>query len=156
MVAIVSITSGNNWVKEKQFQKLVAKAAIDYVACYRGGNGLTKTIPVSELVVGDVIKIEQGMRIPADCIVIESIDISTDESAMTGEPDHMEKTAITDENYENNPDCFLIGKTLVVNGMGTALVCCVGSNSRSGMAEEKLNTEEDETPLQAKLGTIAN
>lgn len=96
------------------------------------------------------------MRIPADCIVLESIDISTDESAMTGEPDHMEKTAITEENYENNADPFLIGKTLVVNGMGTALVCCIGANSRSGMAEEKLNTEEDETPLQAKLGTIAN
>jgi P-type E1-E2 ATPase len=53
----------------------------------RGGKGLTKTIPVSELVVGDVIKIEQGMRIPADCIVIEDMDIATDESAMTGEPE---------------------------------------------------------------------
>lgn len=56
------------------------------------------------------------MRIPADCIVLESIDISTDESAMTGEPDQMEKTAITEENYESNPDPFLLGKTLVVNG----------------------------------------
>jgi magnesium-transporting ATPase (P-type) len=36
------------------------------------------------------------------------------------------------------------------------MVCCVGINSRSGMAEEKLNTEEEETPLQQKLGTIAN
>lgn len=75
---------------------------------------------------------------------------------MTGEPDQLEKSAVTEENYENNPDPFLIGKTLVCNGMGTAMVCCVGTNSRSGMAEEKLNTEEDETPLQAKLGTIAN
>ena len=58
VVAIVAITSINNWVKEKQFQKLVAKAAIDYVAVYRGGNGQTKTIPVSELMVGDVIKLE--------------------------------------------------------------------------------------------------
>lgn len=96
------------------------------------------------------------MRIPCDCVVIESIDISTDESAMTGEPDHLEKSAVTEENYESNPDPFLVGKTLVVSGQGLALVCCVGVNSRSGMAEEKLNTEEDETPLQAKLGTIAN
>ena len=58
VVAIVGITSGNNYVKEKQFQKLVAKAEIDHVPCYRGGEGHTKTIPVSELVVGDVIKIE--------------------------------------------------------------------------------------------------
>lgn len=53
------------------------------------------------------------MRIPCDCVVIESIDISTDESAMTGEPDQLEKSAVTEENYENNPDPFLVGKTLV-------------------------------------------
>jgi len=109
---------------------------------------MTKTIPVSELVVGDVIKIEQGMRIPADCLLLEGIDVSTDEAALTGEPEHMEKHHVTESNYESNPDPFLLGKTLVVNGMGTALVCCVGVNTRSGMAEEKLNTEEDETPLQ--------
>jgi P-type E1-E2 ATPase len=57
------------------------------VAVYRGGNGMTQTIPVADLVVGDIIKLEQGMRIPADCVLLEGIDISTDESAMTGEPD---------------------------------------------------------------------
>lgn len=98
--------------------------------------------------VGDVIKLEQGMRIPADAILLEGIDIAADESAMTGEPEHMEKTHVTEYNYESNPDPFLLGKSLIVNGMGTAIVCCVGSNTRSGMAEEKLNTEEDETPLQ--------
>ena len=56
---------------------------------------MTQTIPIADLVVGDVIKIEQGMRIPADCILLEGIDVSTDESAMTGEPDQMEKTAVT-------------------------------------------------------------
>lgn len=138
---IIAITSGNNYSKEKQFQKLVAKAAIEYVATYRGGGGLTQTISITELVVGDVIKLEQGMRIPADCIMLEGIDISTDESAMTGEPDQMEKSSVTAENYEHNPDPFLLGKTLVCNGQGTALVCCIGTNSRSGMAEEKLQTE---------------
>ena len=48
---------------------------------------MTQTIPVTDLVVGDIIKLEQGMRIPADCVLLEGIDISTDESAMTGEPD---------------------------------------------------------------------
>lgn len=58
VVAIVSITSGNNYAKEKQFQKLVAKASIDHVAVIRGDDGSTKTIPVTELVVGDIIKLE--------------------------------------------------------------------------------------------------
>ncbi len=58
VVIIVSVTAGNNYVKEKQFQKLVSKASEDWVPAYRGGNGHTKTIPVADLVVGDVIKLE--------------------------------------------------------------------------------------------------
>ena len=132
----------------------MAKASIEYCTVFRGSEGLTQTLAVSDLVVGDVIEISQGMRIPADCILLEGIDISCDEAAMTGEPDHMEKTAITHENFDSNPDPFMLGKTLVCNGYGKALVCCVGTNTRSGMAEEKLQTEEDQTPLQQKLEAI--
>jgi magnesium-transporting ATPase (P-type) len=39
------------------------------------------------LVVGDVIKLEQGMRIPADSILLEGTDIAADESGLTGEPE---------------------------------------------------------------------
>jgi magnesium-transporting ATPase (P-type) len=53
------------------------------------------------------------MKIPADCIVLEGIDIACDESAMTGEPDQLEKSSVTEQNYEYNPDPFLLGKTLV-------------------------------------------
>ena len=134
----------------------MVKAAIDYVAVYRGGEGSTRTLPITDLVVGDVIKLEQGMRVPADCLLIEGIDVACDESAMTGEPEHMEKSHVNDGNYESNPDPFLLAKSLIVKGMGTAIVCAVGVNTRTGMAEEKLNTEEDETPLQQKLGSIAD
>ena len=113
VVIIVSIAAGNNWSKEKQFQKLVAKASIDTCPVYRGTEGLTQTIAVSELVVGDIIQISQGMRIPADCLLLEGIDVSTDEAAMTGEPDQMEKSNVTEQNYDSNPDPFLLGKTLV-------------------------------------------
>jgi magnesium-transporting ATPase (P-type) len=53
------------------------------------------------------------MKIPADCILLDGIDIACDESAMTGEPDQMEKSNVTEGNYEFNPDPFLLGKTLV-------------------------------------------
>ena len=106
--------------------------------------------------VGDIIKIESGMRIPSDCILIEGTDIATDESAMTGEPEQMDKSIVTEANYMHNPCPFMLGKTLVVSGQGLALVTSVGANTRSGMAEEKLNIEEEITPLQQKLETIAN
>lgn len=129
---IVAVTAGNNYVKEKQFQKLVSKAQEDFIATFRGNEGLTKTLPVQELVVGDIIKIEAGMRIPSDCILIEGTDIATDESAMTGEPEQVEKSIVAEQNYEHNPNPFLLGKTLVVSGQGVALICAVGSHTRSG------------------------
>jgi magnesium-transporting ATPase (P-type) len=50
----------------------------------------------------------------------------------------------------------MLGNTLVCQGQGLAIVCAVGYNTRSGMAEQKLQTEEDQTPLQQKLESIAN
>lgn len=45
----------------------------------------------SEILVGDIIQIFEGMEVPADCIVIESSELSCDESAMTGETKHIPK-----------------------------------------------------------------
>ena len=69
------------------------------------------SLSYQEAVVGDVIILKSGIEIPADCILLDGIDISCDESAMTGEPDQMEKSAVTESNYEYNPDPFLLGKT---------------------------------------------
>lgn len=70
IVIIVSVTAGNNYIKEKQFQKLVSKASEDWAATFRGGQGFTNTLKTDELLVGDLIKIESGMKIPADCILV--------------------------------------------------------------------------------------
>ena len=55
---IISVTAGNNYIKEKQFQKLFQKANDDYVPVFRGNEGITQTISFTELLVGDVIQIE--------------------------------------------------------------------------------------------------
>ena len=83
-------------------------------------------MPIHELVVGDLIKLESGMRVPADCILVESIDFATDESGLTGEPEQVEKSAVTEDNYLYNPNPFLFAKTLVQTGAGLAIICAVG------------------------------
>jgi len=114
VVAIVGVQAQNNYSKEKQLRKLVCSATVEKVAVFRGGEGLTQTIDVPDLVVGDIIKIEAGMKAPADCLLIHGTDISCDESAMTGETEHVEKSAVNEINYASNPEPFLIGKTLIV------------------------------------------
>jgi magnesium-transporting ATPase (P-type) len=56
------------------------------------------------------------MRVPADCILIEGIDITCDEASMTGEADHVDKHPIDSHNFDQNLDPFLLGKTLVCTG----------------------------------------
>lgn len=66
---------------------MVAKASEDFIPTKRGGEGNYKTLPIQELVVGDVIKLDAGMKIPTDCVLVESTDFATDESSLTGEPE---------------------------------------------------------------------
>lgn len=82
--------------------------------------------------------------------------MSCDESAQTGEPDEVDKRPVTATSFEYNPNPFLLAKTFVKTGEGLAIVCAVGVNSRAGMAGEKLDIEDEQTPLQEKLETIAN
>lgn len=93
--------------------------------------------------VGDLIKIEPGSQIPADCIVVHASDLSCDESAQTGEPDEVEKRPLTQTSYEYNPNPFLLAKTFVKTGEGVAIICAVGVNTRAGMAGEKLDIEDE-------------
>ena len=50
------------------------------VTVFRGAFGTTKQIPVRDIVVGDIIEIKQGDIVPADCILIDEMNITCDES----------------------------------------------------------------------------
>ncbi len=56
---------------------------------WRDGNLIA--IHESQLVVGDIVKIQEGMDIPVDMLVFEAHDLTTNESALTGEPDAIKK-----------------------------------------------------------------
>ena len=102
-----------------------------------------KTVDSQELVVGDLIELEQGDTVPADCIVVECMDLATNESTLTGEPEAIIKEALTNENYRHNPCPFLLQGSLVENGTGKAVVLAVGDNTNQGKAGLSMNIEED-------------
>jgi Ca2+ transporting ATPase len=70
LVIIITVTSGNNYISEKRLAELLALSEEQEVAVYRNDKN-TITIPGSELVVGDLIKFEGGMKVPADCMMVE-------------------------------------------------------------------------------------
>jgi len=89
ILIILIVSVGNDWIKEKQFQELMSKSDAKAIKTIR--NGKENMRDTQELVVGDLIQIDNGATIPADCIVIQSSDFACNESALTGEPDGLPK-----------------------------------------------------------------
>ena len=93
----------------------------------RGFSGLSMSCKVIDLVVGDIVIIESGMRVPADCILLRGMDITVDEALYhEGRSTIVKKQVATGKNHRNNPDPFLKSRSLVMSGSGRAVVCCVG------------------------------
>lgn len=107
------------------------------------------------MVVGDVIILETGARIPADCLLIEGTDITVDEKIYSGgnNPVVVRKSVATSENVQEHPDPFLLADTLLASGSGLAVVCVVGRKSRRGAHDPELDTSS-KTPLQVKLENL--
>ena len=154
VVIIVAVTAGNDYVKQKQFLKLLSLREDQSITTIRDGQA--EYISIFELVVGDVIELREGDSVPCDTVIIDAVGITANESNLTGEPDDLVKSALTANNAGLDTDPFLLAKSKVMSGKGRGLICCVGKNTLQGQAEEKLEMEdEDTTPLQAKLEKIA-
>jgi Ca2+-transporting ATPase len=102
-------------------------------------------------VVGDIILIEAGMRIPADSILLEGMDVVVDEAEYFEDRETIVKKSLSNgENHKDNPDPFLLTRSLVLSGSGRAVVCAVGKYTRyEKIKKEHILGEEDEemTPL---------
>lgn len=133
---MILITSGADYLKDRNFVTLQSMIKDEIIAVIRGRVGATQSISVWDLVVGDVILIETGARVPADCLVIESSELQVQESINDGEEaeNFRVKAAVgPDDNQNMNKDPFLRADSLITQGTCKALVCCVGENSSRGL-----------------------
>jgi P-type E1-E2 ATPase len=90
-------------------------------------------VDATDLVVGDVVKLKMGDKVPADLLIIASKDLTCTEGDLTGEPDALDKARVTPENSTDkvtNGVCFC--KALVSTGNCTALVVAVGEQTAAG------------------------
>jgi P-type Ca2+ transporter type 2C len=112
-------------------------------------DGKTKKVDAGELAVGDVVILEEGDNVPADLKLIESYDLTVDESALTGES----KPSKKDENSisEDEPISMAFMDTFVSNGRGRGVVVEVGMKTAIGKIAEMIQGEEEKTPLQDRI-----
>lgn len=126
-------------------------------------DGQVVTVPSSELVVGDIVVLEAGDSVPADCRIIESASMKIEEAALTGESVPANKIAAELELVAGAEDiplgdrknmCYM-GST-VVYGRGRAVVVGTGMNTEMGkIADALTRAEDEETPLQKKLDELS-
>ena len=94
--------------------------------------------------VGDIFKFENGMKLPADAVVIEAQDVKCTEADLTGEPDEFVKIRLDEENYQYGENSgVLLAKSLCVNGRGKAVVTSVGINTSAGAISNNSDPRED-------------
>src|SRR5699024_9718054 len=104
-----------------------------------------KTIPSEEAVVGDVIRISTGDRIPADIRIVQSNDLETEESTLTGESLPVAKTTQSISNHDIAlQDQHNIGfkGTLVTKGNGIGIVIQTGMNTAIGQIASLMDKTE--------------
>ena len=122
----------------------------------RGGDRIE--VPARELVPGDVIVLEPGDHISADCRVVEAHDLSVNNVALTGESDPVGRTDEAGDPHSEpveSRNCVFMG-TSVVNGTGKAVVFATGLQTEFGRifrltAEVSL----EKSPLQRQVALMA-
>lgn len=156
IAAIVLLFALLGFLQEFRAEKAMAalkRLSVPVVRVRR--NGQILEISARELVPGDVVLLEAGNAVPADLRIAESVNLSIQESALTGESEPVEKQAIALQ-QENVPladrrNMAYMG-TVVTYGRGTAVVVNTGMTTELGKIATLLQSvQRDMTPLQQRL-----
>lgn len=142
VVFVVLIEIVQEFRSEKALSAL-QKMAQPFALVIRGGKRVE--LPVEEIVVGDLIVVSEGERVPADGILLRQNDLSVDEAILTGESLPVNKT-------ENDPENRLYQGSTVASGTGIARVQAVGALTEFGKLGKSIESIETEpTPLQRQI-----
>ncbi len=128
----------------RAFQALLAESEKMRAKVVRDGK--FHVVPADDLVVGDLVLLETGDKVPADGHVIKALELSFDTSAITGES-HSLTAALETPVYR--------GFT-VVSGEGAMVVDAVGQATQMGRIRDALAAEPEPTPLQERLSELAD
>ncbi len=122
-------------------------------------DGKRGAIPAEELVPGDIVFLQSGDKVPADLRLLEVKSLRIDESALTGESQASEKSAVSvaENAVPGDRSCMAFSGTLVEYGQAEGVVAETGIHTELGRISDLLNQVDSlETPLQRQLTQFAN
>ena len=159
IIAIVILNAIMGLVQEERAEKSIEslkKMTPETAKVIRDGK--TEEAIAEELVPGDIIELEDGKYVPADCRIIESYNLKIEESSLTGETEPVTKSK--DILHEKNITLgdlknMAFMTTVVTHGHGKAIVTETGMDTKIGQIANMIIKEEaPETPIQKKLSEV--
>jgi cation-transporting P-type ATPase F len=134
----------------------LAKTMVGEAVLLRSGK--RQRMSADQLVVGDIVLLQPGDRVPADLRVLRAKDLRVDESALTGEsvPADKQVRPVASEAVLGDRKCMLYGSTLVAAGRGAGAVVAIGMSTEVGRISRMIaQAERLETPLTRKISAFA-
>ncbi len=143
-------------LSEQGSEAAFARLSEEYanVSCKAYRNGNLCEIPISEVVVGDLLKISAGENVPADAYVTSGT-IKVDQSSITGESREIEKRVGDKKGLSPaSPDAIFRGSP-VLEGEAELLVAAVGDSTMLGQISKEVQIDTRESPLSLRLEKLA-
>ncbi|CCJ33328.1 calcium-translocating P-type ATPase, SERCA-type [Caloramator australicus] len=115
--------------------------------------GKKMVIKAKELVIGDIVELESGDRVPADILILKCDALQSDESILTGESMPIDKKAYNGDKIKQENMVYM--GCLVTKGKALGKVIATGMNTEMGKIADMLeNINDNKTPLQEKLDKL--
>ncbi|MCB2298783.1 cation-translocating P-type ATPase [Clostridium tagluense] len=152
---IISIEVIQEWKTDKTLNALKDLSA-PHITVFR--DGIEKVINSFDLVPGDIMYIAEGVKVPADGVVLRASTLCIDESSLTGEAEgvwkiNTENRDTTSTDYWRSDYCYT--GTLVTQGTGTILIDKIGAITEYGKIGQNIMAAPDNpTPLQKQTGKL--
>ncbi|MFY9940852.1 MAG: HAD-IC family P-type ATPase [Desulfobacterales bacterium] len=161
IMGVVAANAAIGYATEKEADKTIhslKKLVRPMAEVMRAGEPLT--LAVEEIVAGDVVLLKPGAYVAADCRIVKAVNLSIDESMLTGESMPVYKSARTLGGGEiplaDRRNMAFMG-TVVTGGQGLAVVVATGSATQIGQLQLLLqHTRAPETPIERQLGRMGD
>ena len=161
IVLVNFISAKTSLSSDKAYRKLKNSTKKDTVKVYR--DGVVAVVEVDDIVVGDIVILQSGDKIPADGVLVQG-DLRVNNSALNGEAEECKKfeapegftipEEITGDTFTDKHSLFK--GAIVYNGEGLMEIQKVGMKTMMGKMAEDMADSEETSPLKEKLGVLAN
>ena len=148
------ISTLSEHTSERAFHRLNREG--QSLRCRVRRSGRIKELPITQVAVGDVVLLEAGEQIPADGLILSG-KLRTDQSAMTGESNEVEKYPLETLPNKGSPSspATLFRGCLVTSGNGEMLVTEVGDATFLGEISKEVQIDPRDSPLKRRLSKLA-